>query len=518
LRTPPNIPAFHAGAVASPHRSATDAGARVLAGGGNALDAAIATNAVLSVVYPHMCGLGGDLFLLYREARTGEVRCLNGTGRAPALATPAAFAARGLDEVPARGPLSLTVPGTVGAWEAALARFGSLPLADLLAPAIARATDGIEVTTRIAGWIDESRADIAADPALRTWFLDDSGAPAAPGTVVRLPELAATLRRLADAGAADLYTGELARRLGEAVEAAGGLLTADDLGTYEPDWPEPVATRHGGLDVVTTPPNSQGVTALVMLRRMRGLAPPGTVAYVDDFIAAKLHAFALRDAHVTDPDHMRVTSAELLADAAPPAPAPAAPVCGDTVYACAVDADGNACSLIQSLYYGFGSCFVAGDTGILMHNRAHYFSMRPEAANVLAPGKRTLHTLMACMALEDGQPRFVFGTMGADGQPQVNVQVLHRLIDGAHPADAVAAPRVLHGRFALEDDPDTLHIEADHRPAAAEVLAERHPRVAIVPPRSERLGHAHAIAIGADGEVAAGADPRSDGSAAIVPR
>ena len=270
--------------------------------------------------------------------------------------------------------------------------------------------------------------------------------------------------------------------------------------------------------MLTTPPNSQGVTALLMLRRMRGIARPGTVDYLDDFVAAKLDAFALRDAHVTDPDHMRVTLDELLADPAPPAPAPPAPVSGDTVYACAVDADGNACSLIQSLYYGFGSCFVAGDTGILMHNRAHYFSLRPDAANVLAPGKRTLHTLMACMALEDGRPRYVFGTMGADGQPQVNVQVLQRLLAGAPPADAVAAPRVLLGRFALEDDPDTLHVEADYGPAGPDVLAERHPRVAVVPARSERLGHAHAIAIGADGEVTAGADPRSDGSAAIVPR
>jgi len=517
LRAIPNTPSLRAGAVASPHRSATEAGERVLAAGGNALDAAIAANAMLAVVYPHMCGLGGDLFLLYREARTGEVHCLNGTGRAPALATPAAFAARGLDAVPARGPLSLTVPGTVGAWEAALDLFGSLSLADVLAPAAARASAGIEVTARIASWIEAARDDIAADPALRAWFLDAAGAPVAAGTVVRLPDLAATLSRLADAGAADLYAGELAQRLGGAVEAAGGLLTAEDLRRYRPDWTAPVAIRHGGLDVLTTPPNSQGLAALLMLRRMRGSARPGTVGYLDEFVAAKLEAFALRDAHVTDPDHMRVTPDELLADPARPAPAPPAPVCGDTVYACAVDAGGNACSLIQSLYYGFGSCFVAGDTGILMHNRAHYFSLHPDAVNVLEPGKRTLHTLMACMALEDGRPRYVFGTMGADGQPQVNVQVLHRLLAGAPPADAVAAPRVLHGRFALEDDPDTLHVEADYGPAGPDVLAERHPRVAVVPAGSELLGHAHAIAIEADGEVTAGADPRSDGSAAIVP-
>ena len=311
MRVIPNTHSLRAGAVASPHRSATEAGERVLAAGGNALDAAIAANAMLAVVYPHMCGLGGDLFLLHREARTGEVHCLNGTGRAPALATPAAFATRGLDAVPARGPLSLTVPGTVGAWEAALDLFGSLSLAEVLAPAAARARDGIEVTARIASWIDAARDDIAADPALRAWFLDAAGAPVAAGTVVRLPELAATLSRLADAGAADLYGGELAQRLGGAVEAAGGLLTAEDLRRYRPDWTAPVAIRHGGLDVLTTPPNSQGLAALLMLRRMRGSARPGTVGYLDEFVAAKLEAFALRDAHLTDPDHMRVTPDEL---------------------------------------------------------------------------------------------------------------------------------------------------------------------------------------------------------------
>ena len=218
---------------------------------------------------------------------------------------------------------------------------------------------------------------------------------------------------------------------------------------------------------MTTPPNSQGLTALLMLQAMRPDAAPGTLDYLDAFVAAKVRAFALRDAHLTDPAHMRVGAEDLLAGRVSGAAPTTAPVAGDTVYACAVDAEGNACSLIQSLYYGFGACFVAGDTGILLHNRAHYFALRPDAANVLAPGKRTLHTLMACMALEDGRPRFVFGAMGADGQPQANVQVLHRLLAGATPAEAVAAPRVLHGRFALEDDPDTLkHVEADTPPRA----------------------------------------------------
>jgi gamma-glutamyltranspeptidase len=518
LRVPPNNPCLRDGAVASPHRAATEAGEQVLAAGGNALDAAIAANAVLTVVYPHMCGIGGDVFLLYHEAGAGTVHCLNGTGRAPALATPLAFAERALREVPARGALSTTVPGTVGAWDEALARFGSLGLGDILGAAVERAEDGIEVTARIAEWIAATREELAADPVLRAQFLEASGAPLPAGTVVRLPDLAATLRRIAAEGASDFYAGDIGHRIAAAVEAAGGLLRASDLREQRPDWTTPVRIRHGGLDVLTTPPNSQGVTALMMLRAMRPDARPGTIAYVDDFVAAKVGAFALRDAHVTDPAHMRITPGDLLTDPAPTASAAAAaPVSGDTVYVATLDAAGNACSLIQSIYYGFGSCFVAGDTGVLLHNRAHYFSLRPGAVNAVAPGKRTLHTLMACMALEDGRLRHVFGTMGADGQPQTNVQVLHRLLDGAGPAEAVAAPRVLHGRFALEDDPGTLHVEADHGPADVAALADRYPRIEVVPPRSERLGHAHAITVGADGEVTAGADPRSDGSAAIVP-
>jgi gamma-glutamyltranspeptidase/glutathione hydrolase len=518
MRASPDKSHLRSGAVASPHGAATAAGERILATGGNALDAAIATNAMLTVVYPHMCGLGGDLFMLYHEARSGIVHCLNGTGAAPALATPEAFAERGLDAVPARGALSLTVPGAVAAWEAARERFGSRPFADLLEPAIARADEGVEVTQRLADWIVATRTDLEADPVLRARFLDADMVPLTTGAVVRRPEIADTLRRLAQAGGADLYTGELAREVAAAVEAAGGLLRENDLRAYRPEWVVPTRVRHGELDVLTTPPNSQGITTLLMLCQMGAHVRPETVAYIDKFITAKLQAFALRDAHVTDAAHMRVTSQDLLAGATAVAPVSAAPVSGDTVYVCTVDAAGNACSLIQSIYYGFGSCFVAGDTGILMHNRAHYFSLCPGAINVLAPGKRTLHTLMACMALENGRPRFVFGTMGADGQPQTNLQVFHRLVGGADPAEAVAAPRILHGRFALEDDPATLHVEADYAPSAIATVVDRYPRVELVPPRSERLGHAHAIAIGADGEVLAGADPRSDGSAAVVMR
>jgi gamma-glutamyltranspeptidase len=509
--------ARRAGAVASPHSAATDVGAEVLADGGNALDAAVATNAMLAVVYPHMCGLGGDLFLLYHEARTGAVHCLNGTGPAPASATLEAFADRGVRSVPARGALAVTVPGAVGAWEAAIARFGSRSLADLLAPATAAAEAGVRVTERLAAWIAEAGEDLREDPALRALFFDGDGEPAAAGQTLRQPALARTLRRLAAAGAEDLYAGELAAEIDRAVQAAGGLLRAADLTAYRPEWVAPIRARHLDLDVVTTPPNSQAITALVMLDHMGAdSARPGSARYVQDFIAAKRHAFALRDAHVTDPAHMTVTTDELLAGAVPAAAAVTPPPRGDTVYLCTLDAEGNACSLIESIYYAWGSCFVAGDSGILLHNRGHGFSLDREAANVIAGGKRTLHTLMASMALERGRPRLLFGTMGADGQPQTNVQVLHRLVNGHSAADAVAAPRMLHGRFTLEDDPEVLHVEEDYEPETLRALRDTMAPLNVVPARSERMGHAHAITIEPDGRPTAGADPRSDGSAAIV--
>ncbi len=505
-----------AGAIATPHHAATASGLEVLAAGGNAMDAAIAANAMLCVVYPHMAGVGGDLFLLHHHARSGTVHCLNGTGPAPAAATRDAFAERGLTEVPARGPLSVTVPGTVRAWQAALERFGSRSLGELLAPAMAAAEDGVEVTARLAGWIAGARGDLAADPALGEALLGPGGTTPAAGATLRQPALARTLRRLAAAGAGDLYTGELAAEVDRSMRAAGGLLRADDLRAYQPEWVRPLRLRLGALKILTTPPNSQGIAALLMLKAMAGAAEPGTVAHLRALVAAKRAAFGARDRHVTDPGHMLVGADDLLAGALPAAQPAIPPAGGDTVYLCTADAEGNVCSLIQSLYYGFGSCHVAGDTGIVLHNRAHYFSLDPTSANVLAPGKRTLHTLMACLAVEGGRPRYVFGTMGADGQPQTNVQVLQRLLAGASAAEAVGAPRVLHGRFLLEDDPETLHVEADHDPSVIDALRDEPGAVNVVEAHSERMGHAQALVLDDDRVTDAAADPRSDGSAAIV--
>jgi gamma-glutamyltranspeptidase len=511
-------------AAASPHAAATRVGADVLADRGTALDAAVAINAMLTVVYPHMCGIGGDLFLLYRDASDGRVWCLNGSGPAPRLATVEAYRERGLDEVPARGPLSVTVPGAVASWAAALERFGSRPLAELIEPAARAAEAGIEVTSRIARWIGDYAGDLAGDPLLRERYLDAGRAPA-PGTTLHQPELAAALRRLIDAGAADLYRGELAQEIDAGMRAAGGFLRADDLAAFAPEWVEPVRLAYRGVEVVTTPPNSQGITALMMLNALTALAPgePGTAAFVEALVRAKRYAFAERDRHVGDPRFVDVPVQRLLApetarDAllAGGDPAAARSSAGDTVYLCAVDHAGNACSLIESTYYAFGSCFVPARSGVLLHNRGHFFSLEDGHANRLEPGKRTLHTLIASMAFRDGDLRLVFGTMGADGQAQTTVQVLERWLAGAGPQEAVSAPRILHGRFAAEDDPEELTVEGTMGAEVIEALRRRGLEPRVADEHEERLGHAHAIELRPDGTLAAGADPRSDGTAIVV--
>lgn len=506
-------------AVASPHHAATQVGREVLADGGTAMDAAIAVNAMLGVVYPHMCGVGGDAFFLYYEARTGRVHALNGTGAAPALASCTAFAELGHETVPVRGPLSVTVPGVVGAWDQASRRFGSRALGSLLEPAIAAAEDGVDVSAKLASWIADGVAELGEDPTLARRFLAGDRTPLQASDRLRQPELARTLRRIADAGPQDFYRGDIAEELDRAMRDAGGFLRAGDLRSYTPRWVTPIRRRHHGLDIVTTPPNSQGITALLMLRELDAQTPDQSspAAFLQAFVEAKTVAFALRDQYVTDPDHMAVAPEQLLTSVLEqPVAVASLPPGGDTVYFCTADANGNVCSAIQSIFYSFGSAFVAGETGVLLHNRGHHFSLEPDHPNRLGPGRRTLHTLMASLALERGRPRFAFGSMGADGQPQINVQVLDQLIRGATPQEAVSSPRVLHGRFLVEDDPNVLHIERDLDADTLDALQRSMPLINVVPPRDERMGHAHALAFQPDGVTLAGADPRSDGSAEVV--
>jgi gamma-glutamyltranspeptidase/glutathione hydrolase len=345
-------------------------------------------------------------------------------------------------------------------------------------------------------------------------------ATARAGAVVSLPELARSLRLIADDGADVFYRGRIADEIDRACFEAGGLLGRDDLELHRSDWVEPLRVRYGDIDLCTTPPPSQGITALLILNRMAAdgsaALPVGSAAWIDHFVAAKRHAFADRDRFITDPALVDVPVAELLSethalDGRTPTLTAPGPTGGDTVYVCAVDQAGNACSLIQSIYYGFGSGFVAGNTGILLQNRGHYFSLADAHPNALEPGKRTLHTLMASLALRRGRPWLVFGTMGADGQPQTTVQVLARALAGADAQSAVSAPRILAGRFLVEDNEERLVIEEDLGVETMLELATLGHRIEAAPPRDERMGHAQAILVHDDGSVETGLDPRADG-------
>jgi len=510
-------------AAASPHWAATAVGEQVLADGGSAVDACVAINAMLGVVYPHMCGIGGDLFALCFEAATGRVHCLNASGRAAALATRDAFEERGLRLVPERGPLSaITVPGAVRGWEQALSRFGTRSLSELLQPAIHAAESGVAVTAKVAAWIEATRDELAADPTLAQWFLTPSGAHVNAGAIVTMPELAGTLRTLAAAGAEDFYAGGIATEIDRAMRDAGGLLRRADFKRHTSNWVDPLHVHYRGVDVYTTPPNSQGIAALEMLKMLEALGAdqhaPGSAEHIDLLVRAKHAAFADRDRYVSDPDFVDIPTLNLLSSRhaqtvltqQPAAQAPH-PVGGDTTYFCAVDAHGNTCSAIQSVYFAFGSAFVPGNSGIVLQNRGHYFSLDASHPNRLEPHKRTLHTLMASMALRAGRPWLVFGTMGADGQPQTTVQVLERILAGEDPQGAVSQPRVLSGRFFVTEDADYLHVEQDLGPDVIGRLRTLGHNVHLVPVRDDRMGHAHALLIDEHGGVTAGTDPRSDG-------
>ncbi|MCD1270035.1 gamma-glutamyltransferase [Microbacterium sp. MEC084] len=513
------------GAVSSPHWLASEEGARILAAGGSAMDAAIATNAMLGVVYPHMCGVGGDMFMLYYEASSGEVHCLNATGPAPRAATREEFLRRGLTAVPARGPLSVSVPGTVAGWDVASRRFGRLGLEALLSGAADVAEAGYRVSPGLARWIKSSAPEIAEGSPLQR-MLSLGGEWLGEGDTVTQPELAATLRAISTQGRDGFYRGAVGEAIASAMKRSGGLITAADLAEFEPEWVEPITHVIDGYQLFVPPPNSQAVTALLMLQYFReaggSAADERDARYYERLVEAKRRAFAFRDSHVGDPRFHPQTVEDALAvlrtGAAQSAPAPAMagyPPSGDTVGFVTRDGSGNMCAAIQSLYYGFGSMFMPEGTGVILHNRGHYFSLVPGRVNSLEPGKRTMHTLMCAIGLVDGHARFAVSSMGADGQAQFVFQVFQELFAGATAQAATSAPRVLHGRFTLDDDPDVLRVEPLADPTIVRDLVDRGLTVRELPEPSETMGHAQAIAVRGD-RVEAGFDPRSDGSAVLV--
>jgi gamma-glutamyltranspeptidase/glutathione hydrolase len=534
------------GAVVAPHHLATAAGLRILADGGSAVDAAIAANAVLAVVNPDACGIGGDAFWLIWDAAAGRLHALNGSGRAPAAADASALRASGLTVLPRRGPLTITVPGAVRSWGDAHERYGRLSRDRVLGPAIALARDGF------AAWagfvVDVERMtplvrEVAGPGAGFFAVYRPHGRPWREGERVRLPALAMTLETLARDGFDAFYEGDLAARQAAGLSAAGCPIAEADLRAHASTWAEPIERTYRGVRVTTHPPNSSGVVALELLAILERFEPPPPEAFGPDGVrdarwihlgieAAKL-AMADRDAFLTDPAFREVPvdalldasyAAELasridLGRASSP-PRASNPPGGGTIYLATVDRDGNAVSLIESNYQGFGSGVVDPVTGIHYHNRGSYFSLDPAHPNVLEPHKRTLHTLLPGMLFRDGQPGpwVVAGSMGGDAQPQVHAQLVSALVDGrVDVRTAVAAPRW----YVEPEDhfvpPLDVHLEPRHAPGIAEALVERGHRLVPTAAFDGNLGHEHAIELidggpaAPDGSLVAATDPRSEG-------
>ncbi len=538
------------GAVVAPHHLATAAGLAILRAGGTAVDAAIATNAVLSVVLPSGCGIGGDAFWLIWDEATGRQTALNGSGRAPASADAGALRASGLATLPYRGPHSITVPGAVRSWGDAHDRHGRLSRAEILEPAIQLAWDGFPAWDGFISAVESALAPVVDALGSRSGFervYRPHGRAWRPGERVRLPALASTLERLADVGFDDFYDGDIGERQARGLAAIGSGITVDDLQAHTSTWTEPIATDYRGVRVTTHPPNSSGIVALELLNILETFDPPPAEAFGPAGVAdarwihlgieaAKL-AMADRDRWLTDPDFLEIPVERLLAkdyvaelaaeidrERAARPPAATNPRGGGTIYLATVDAEGNAVSLIESNYMGFGSGVVDPDTGIHYQNRGSYFSLDPAHPNVLAPGKRTLHTLLPGMLFRAGErrPWIVTGAMGGDAQPQVHAQVVSALVDGGvDVATAVGAPRwFVDGE---EHFAPPVNVRAERR-YTAEVLDELeamgHPVTRTIP-FNGNLGHAHAIELvdggpaTPDGSVAAATDPRSAGLPAV---
>lgn len=527
LRTRPVAMALN-GMVASPHYLASLAGARMLADGGNAVDAAIAANAVLTVAYPTMTNVGGDCFMLVWDAASGRLHGFNGSGRSARGISRDLLARRGLTSIPPRSGLAVSVPGTVDAWGQVSGRFGRLGLERALAPAIGYARDGLPVTPSVHRWTLPVVELLRSRPPLAETYLDERGQALRPGAVMRQPALAATLERVAREGPRAFYEGEVAADIVAAVRAAGGVLSEEDLATHRGEWCEPIATEYRGHTISQLPPNSQGAVALLMLNVMEGFDlrawGPGRADTIHAMVEARKLAFREREL-LADPAFVDVPVARFLdkghaadlrgaIDMARAGPMPVPGTGGDTVYLCAADRDGNAVSLIQSTYMAYGACVMGARSGVVLQNRGAYFSLDERHPNRLEPGKRPLHTLMAGMAFRDGRPRLLFGSMGGDGQPSTHCQLLANLLDfDMDPQAAVEAPRWLSGRFYIQEPPDQLSIEDRHQPAVLAELERRGHRLNVQSGWVETMGHAQAIALDPGGLLLGGADPRGDGAA-----
>lgn len=491
--------------------------------GGNAVDAAIAAAAALAVAYPHMCSPGGDVIGLLATPE-GEVRAINGSGAAPRAI---ALAAETWSRMPFDGPHTVTVPGAVAAWQTIHELGGSMPWGMLMDPAVRMAAEGVPVVGSLARAIADSSNRIAADRGMRD-VLMPGGVPLPEGAVLRQPALARSLARIADGGAAALYEGEVGEELVTCLRALGSTIGIDDLRAHRTEVCEPIALRVEGCEVLTAPPNSQG---LVLLETLAALEELGTGDYLgtDAGLLGGLFRLAAadRDRHLGDPRFGRVPVEELLsrehvaelAATARDSGAAAAEVggfsgtsSGDTIALVTADANGQSAVVVQSVFASFGAGILDPASGIICHNRGAFFSLDPGSPNVLEGGKRPTHTLMPTILRQEGRVVGLHGTMGGPAQPQIHAQVLLRMRGGMNPARAVAAPRWVVAEPADGGTGADAYTEADLEPAATDALRAAGFAVHPLAPLSEAVGDAQVIRR-SGGVLSAAADPRADGSA-----
>ena len=513
------------GMVASCHPYATLAGVETLKAGGTAADAALAVNGVLAVTQPNMCGIGGDIFVLYYEAASGTVHFLNGAGRSGSRASLDELRRRGMTALPITGATTASVPGCVRGWAMLHERFATRPLAELLAPGIGYAERGFPVSSLTSQAIEEF-ARVTPDAEWHRVFRAGGHTPPLGALLVQ-PDLGRTLREIASDGPDVMYRGRVARAIADRM-AEDGFLTAEDLAMHTGEWGEPLSTSYRGYTVYETPPPTQGLAALLALNLLEGerLAehPVHSTEHLHRLLEMVKLAYADRDRWIGDPAHARVPVATLLSkeyaarrrQAFDPDKAGSftgGDLDGDTTGFVVADGRGNVASVIQSLYNGFGSGIVAPGTGVLLQNRGRGFRLDPAHPSVLAPRKRPFHTLMASIVTRDGRPVIVFSTMGGQGQAMFHAQILTNLLDyGMDPQEAIERPRFVIGSFLAGDADDTVHLEARVPPDVVEALRARGHPVRRAPEFFVRTGHAHAIVF-RDGTLLGGADPRGDGAA-----
>jgi len=509
------------GMVATSHPAAALAGIEVLKAGGTAADAAVAACALLGVIEPQSTGIGGDCFALVQPKGEGKIVAYNGSGRAAAAATAEWYLERKMHAVPITSAHSVSVPGSVDAWEVILRDHGKFGLDTLLQPAIKAADEGYIIAPRIAfDW--KNQYEKLKNGTNTQRYLLPHGRPMLVGEVLRQPELGKTLRAIAKKGRDAFYKGEIAEDMVETLRGIGGLHTVEDFAEHTTETTSPIGTMYKGLDVWQCPPNGPGITMLVMLNilsrfELAKYAPLGVERFHIEAEAARI-AYMMREQYIGDPAQVDVDVVRILAkdfadeyvgkirmDRMLDLPNVAPPMNPSTVYITVVDKDRNVCSFINSVAHSFGSAIVSNKTGILLQNRAGGFRIQPGHPNCIAPRKRPLHTIIPALVTKDGRAQMSYGVMGGQYQPVGQCHVLTNILDyGCDVQEAIDMPRGLHyeGVYQLEDSVPAATVEG--------LKKLGHKTTSVVGP----LGGGQAIWIDWDkGTLTGGSDPRKDGCA-----